>query len=196
MNDVQLVTLEQLRGFLAGAVDLRLTPTADAVARYGHIKSVLKRFKYPQQSKAHRGLIRRYLRRVTAQPVDRAVPAQRTPGAALPSHHDVLCAQVHPRRHRARRARQPCSARSPAQPPGAWHRGDRCRPPRAASSRGSPVLLSWRIVLLYSPVFAWRVRLASTRRRPPRTHRGSKAPVGQLPVRLRLPWDGCPGKRR
>lgn len=65
MNDVQLVTLEQLRGFLAGAVDLRLTPTADAVARYGHIKSVLKRFKYPLQSKAHRGLIRRYLRRVT-----------------------------------------------------------------------------------------------------------------------------------
>ena len=65
MNDVQLVTLEQLREFLAGAVDLRLTPTADAVARYGHIKSVLKRFKYPLQSKAHRGLIRRYLRQVT-----------------------------------------------------------------------------------------------------------------------------------
>jgi transposase InsO family protein len=65
MNDVKLVTLEQLRGFLAGAVDLGLTPTADAAARYKHIKSVLKRFKYPLQSKAHRGLIRRYLQRMT-----------------------------------------------------------------------------------------------------------------------------------
>jgi NADPH:quinone reductase-like Zn-dependent oxidoreductase len=29
MNDVRLVTLEQLRGFLAGTSDLRLTPSAD-----------------------------------------------------------------------------------------------------------------------------------------------------------------------
>lgn len=65
MNDAKLVTLEQLRGFLAGAVDLGLTATADPAARYGYIKSVLKRFKYPLQSKAQRGLIRRYLRRVT-----------------------------------------------------------------------------------------------------------------------------------
>lgn len=65
MNDVKLVTLEQLRGFLAGTSDLGLNPTADAVARYGFIKSVLKRFKYPLQSKTHRGLIRRYLQRVT-----------------------------------------------------------------------------------------------------------------------------------
>jgi transposase InsO family protein len=65
MNDAKLVTLEQLRGFLAGAVDLGLTPTAEPAARYGFIKQVLKRFKYPRQSKAHRGLIRRYLQRVT-----------------------------------------------------------------------------------------------------------------------------------
>jgi transposase InsO family protein len=65
MNDAKLVTLEQLRGFLAGAVDLGLTPTAEPGARYGFIKQVLKRFKYPLQSKAHRGLIRRYLQRVT-----------------------------------------------------------------------------------------------------------------------------------
>jgi hypothetical protein len=65
MNDVKLVTLEQLRGFLAGTNDLGLNQTADAVARYTFIKSVLKRFKYPLQSKPHRGLIRRYLRRVT-----------------------------------------------------------------------------------------------------------------------------------
>src|SRR5437899_4379152 len=65
MNDAKLVTLEQLRGFLAGAADLSLTPTADPAARYGFIKTVLKRFKYPLQSKAHRGLIRRYLQRVT-----------------------------------------------------------------------------------------------------------------------------------
>ena len=45
MNDAKLVTLEQLRGFLAGAVDLGLTQRADSAARYGFIKSVLKRFK-------------------------------------------------------------------------------------------------------------------------------------------------------
>ena len=65
MNDVKLVTLEQIRGFLAGTSDLRLTPSADATARYGFIKGVLQRFKYPLQSKLHRGLIRRYLQRVT-----------------------------------------------------------------------------------------------------------------------------------
>ena len=65
MNDAKLVTLEQLRGFLAGAVDLGLTQRADPAARYGFIKSVLKRFKYPLQNKTHRGLIRRYLQRVT-----------------------------------------------------------------------------------------------------------------------------------
>ena len=65
LNDAKLATREQLRGFLAGAVDLNLTPTADPAAHYGFIKGVLKRFKYPLQSKGHRGLIRRYLQRVT-----------------------------------------------------------------------------------------------------------------------------------
>lgn len=65
MNDTKLITLEQLRGFLAGAVDLGLTPTVEATARYGYIKQVLKRFKYALESKAHRGVIRRYLQRVT-----------------------------------------------------------------------------------------------------------------------------------
>ena len=65
MNDAKLVTLEQLRGFLAGSADLALTPSADPAVRYGFIKQVLKRFKYPLQSKRDRGLIRRYLQRVT-----------------------------------------------------------------------------------------------------------------------------------
>ena len=65
MNDVKLVTLEQLRGFLAGTSDVGLLPTTDAATRYGFIKSVLKRFKYPLQGKGPRGLIRRYLLRVT-----------------------------------------------------------------------------------------------------------------------------------
>lgn len=65
MNDTKLVTLEQLRGFLAGASDLGLTPTSDPAARYGLIKRVLKRFKYPLQSKPNRGLIRHYLQRLT-----------------------------------------------------------------------------------------------------------------------------------
>jgi transposase InsO family protein len=65
MNDAKLVTLEQLRGFLAGAADLGLTPAADPTARYKFIQRVAKRFKYPLQSKPHRGLIRCYLQRVT-----------------------------------------------------------------------------------------------------------------------------------
>jgi hypothetical protein len=65
MNEAKLVTLGQLREFLAGAADLGLEAVADTPARYGLIKRVLKRFKYPLQSKAHRGLIRRYLERVT-----------------------------------------------------------------------------------------------------------------------------------
>jgi transposase InsO family protein len=65
MNETKLVTLEQLRGFLAGAADLGLTTVADPATRYGFIKKVLRRFKYPLQGKADRGLIRRYLQRVT-----------------------------------------------------------------------------------------------------------------------------------
>lgn len=65
MNDAKLVTLEQLRGFLAGTADLGLTAAADPSARYRLIKKVLKRFKHPLQSKANRGLILRYLQRVT-----------------------------------------------------------------------------------------------------------------------------------
>ena len=65
MNDAKLVTLEQVRGFLAGAVDVALMPATDPAARYDFIKKVLKRFKYPLQSKAHRGLIRCYLQRVS-----------------------------------------------------------------------------------------------------------------------------------
>ena len=38
MNDAKLVTVEQLRGFLAGSADLALTPSADPAARYGFIK--------------------------------------------------------------------------------------------------------------------------------------------------------------
>lgn len=65
MNDTKLVTLEQLRGFLAGAADLGLTAVADSAARYGLIKGALKRFKYPLLGKADRGVVRRYLLRVT-----------------------------------------------------------------------------------------------------------------------------------
>src|ERR1700686_1688347 len=48
-----------------GRVVLRLSAPADAPAGCGYIKRVLKRFGYPLQSNVHRGLSRRYLRRVT-----------------------------------------------------------------------------------------------------------------------------------
>ena len=65
MNYTKLFTLEQLRGFLAGSADLALTPAANPAAGYAFIKQVLKRFQYPLRGKADRGLIRRYLQRVT-----------------------------------------------------------------------------------------------------------------------------------
>ena len=49
MNDANVVTLEQVRGFLAGTVDVGFMPAADPVARYSVIKQVLKRFNYPWQ---------------------------------------------------------------------------------------------------------------------------------------------------
>jgi hypothetical protein len=65
MNDTKLVTLEKLRGFLAGAADPGLTVVSVPAARYGLIKGVLKRFKDPLLGKADRGVVRRYLCRVT-----------------------------------------------------------------------------------------------------------------------------------
>jgi hypothetical protein len=65
MNDVKLVTLEQLRGFWPAPATSVSIQRALRWPRYGFIKSVLNRFKYPPQSKPHRGLIRRYLQRAT-----------------------------------------------------------------------------------------------------------------------------------
>lgn len=101
MNDTKLVTLEQLRGFLAGAADLGLTAVADPAARYGLIKGALKRFKYPLPGKADRGrptlpaTSYRVLAPATHAP-DCTVPAQCAPGTPLPGQHQLLHPQVHP----------------------------------------------------------------------------------------------------
>ena len=64
MNDGQLQTLEQVRGFLEGseAVEFRgLT----AQEKYYWIEEVLIRFRYHRLKRAEKGLIRRYIEKVT-----------------------------------------------------------------------------------------------------------------------------------
>jgi len=64
MNDGQLQTLEQVRGFLEGseAVEFRgLT----AQEKYNWIEEVLIRFRYHRLKRAEKGLIRRYIEKVT-----------------------------------------------------------------------------------------------------------------------------------
>jgi len=64
MNDTQLETIEQIEAFLAGAetVELIIVGKAD---RYAWIQRTLIRLKYSQLSKSEKGLVMRYLRKMT-----------------------------------------------------------------------------------------------------------------------------------
>jgi len=64
MNDTQLHTLDQVEAFLVGteAVDFSF---ADTAARYAWIEATLIRFGYLRLGKQPKGVLRRYLRRVT-----------------------------------------------------------------------------------------------------------------------------------
>lgn len=66
MNEAKLTTLEQIRGFLAGTVEVGFHATSDGEdERYGHIAEVLSRFRYRCLKKPDKGLILRYLERTT-----------------------------------------------------------------------------------------------------------------------------------
>jgi transposase InsO family protein len=65
MNEARLTTIEQLVSFLAGSLSVEFSPHGDDSERYAHISRVLKRFGYPQCSKADRGVIRQYLERTS-----------------------------------------------------------------------------------------------------------------------------------
>jgi transposase InsO family protein len=65
MNDAKLVTIEQLRSWLAATAEVGLTPLAGAQQCYEFLDQVLRRFGYAGQGKEAKGLIRSYLLRMT-----------------------------------------------------------------------------------------------------------------------------------
>lgn len=65
MNEAKICTMAQVRGFLEGTVEVAFSiPTADAERRR-FVAKVLRRFDYFRQSKGHRGLLFRYLQRLS-----------------------------------------------------------------------------------------------------------------------------------
>ncbi len=66
MNETKLTTLEQVRAFLAGTVEVGFCATGTGEdGRYRHIAGVLARFGYQRLKKPDKGLILRYLERTT-----------------------------------------------------------------------------------------------------------------------------------
>jgi transposase InsO family protein len=61
MNESRIRTLEQVRQFLAGTLQVNFQPRADDAERYAHINAVVRRFSYAALGKSDRGLLFRYL---------------------------------------------------------------------------------------------------------------------------------------
>ena len=88
MNDSQLTTLIQIRGFLDGTTDVGFRPASEDAGRYRFIAGVLARFGYRRLGRTDKGLIRRYLMRVTGY--SRAL---RAPGRNLKWRISTTCAR-------------------------------------------------------------------------------------------------------
>ena len=65
MNETRVYALWQLKAFLERTGEVRSRPVEDNKGRYSHLQGVLKRFVYPQQKRADKGLRMRYLGRTT-----------------------------------------------------------------------------------------------------------------------------------
>ena len=65
MNEKKLVTLDQLREFLAATSEVEFQGCGQDDERYRHIEAVLKRFGYGRLARADKGLVLRYLERTT-----------------------------------------------------------------------------------------------------------------------------------
>jgi hypothetical protein len=61
MNDSRIGTLEQLRRFLDGTLDVQFAPASDAASRYGHIARVVRRVGYAHLARADKQVVLRYL---------------------------------------------------------------------------------------------------------------------------------------
>lgn len=65
MNEKRLVTLEQLRAFLAATAEVEFQGCGQDKDRYRHVEGVLKRFGYGRLKKPDKGVVLRYLERTT-----------------------------------------------------------------------------------------------------------------------------------
>ncbi len=65
MNAEQLSTVAQLRAFLNGTEEVRFEPTGEDPGRYAFIEGVVKRFSYARLPRAEKGVVMRYLERVS-----------------------------------------------------------------------------------------------------------------------------------
>jgi len=65
MNESRLNTVAQLRAFLEGTLEVKFQPIRNDVERYGLIAGVLGRFAYRRLARADKGVLMRYLARVT-----------------------------------------------------------------------------------------------------------------------------------
>ena len=63
LNELRVRTIEQVQEILEGTRTLDFTPSPDPIARSAWIASVLGRLHYRQMTRAHRGVVLRYLRR-------------------------------------------------------------------------------------------------------------------------------------
>ena len=65
MNESQLKTVAQLRTFIDGTLEVQLRVLDDDTQRYEFIAAVLKRFGYRRLGRAEKGVVLRYLGRIT-----------------------------------------------------------------------------------------------------------------------------------
>jgi len=65
MNETKLRTIEELRAFLAGTEAVQFQPTPPSTERHTMIEAVLKRFSYLRLKRTEKGVVLRYLARVT-----------------------------------------------------------------------------------------------------------------------------------
>src|SRR5438552_10435659 len=65
MNEARLNTVAQLRAFLEGTLEVKFRPIRNDVECYGFIAGVLGRFAYRRLARADKGVLMRYLARIT-----------------------------------------------------------------------------------------------------------------------------------
>jgi hypothetical protein len=65
MNETRLNTVAQLRAFLEGTLEVKFQSIRNDIERYGFIAGVLGRFAYRQLGRADKGVLMRYLARIT-----------------------------------------------------------------------------------------------------------------------------------